>query len=214
MVLGFGSICVVDLNRFQPYFNDRKQVRSDLGINESDLVLIFVGRLNPEKGVNDLILAFRALSVEFPNLKLLIVGPDEFGYDLQLANLDANIRNKICKIQFTDVPEKYMNAADIICLPSYREGFGSVLIEAAAVGLPAVASRIYGITDAVIDGVTGLLHEPGNNLSLTQALAKIIQDDFFRLYLSQEARARAISKFSEDSISFKFESFYRRIGVI
>ena len=214
VVLGFGSICVVDLNRFQPYFNDRKQVRSDLGINESDLVLIFVGRLNPEKGVNDLILAFRALSVEFPNLKLLIVGPDEFGYDLQLANLDANIRNKICKIQFTDVPEKYMNAADIICLPSYREGFGSVLIEAAAVGLPAVASRIYGITDAVIDGVTGLLHEPGNNLSLTQALAKIIQDDFFRLYLSQEARARAISKFSEDSISFKFESFYRRIGVI
>ena len=55
-----------------------------------------------------------------------------------------------------------MQAADIFCLPSYREGFGSSIIEAAACGLPAIASRIYGLTDAVKEGETGLLVNPGN----------------------------------------------------
>ena len=88
-----------------------------------------------------------------------------------------------------------MAAADLFCLPSYREGFGSVLIEAAAVGVPALASHIYGITDAVDDGKTGILHEPKNVAQIAQGLLTLIQDDDLRHNMATHAIERAYQLF-------------------
>jgi lipopolysaccharide/colanic/teichoic acid biosynthesis glycosyltransferase len=88
-----------------------------------------------------------------------------------------------------------MAASDVLCLPSYREGFGSVIIEAAACGLPAVASRIYGIVDAVEEGRTGLLHQPGDVESLTTCLRRVIEDPDLRQMLGSAARTRARKDF-------------------
>ena len=79
-------------------------------------------------------------------------------------------------VGMTNRPEDYMAAADIFCLPSYREGFGSVIIEAAAAGIPAVASRIYGLTDAVDDGETGLLHAAADVDSIDSTLRTLVSD--------------------------------------
>jgi glycosyltransferase involved in cell wall biosynthesis len=94
-----------------------------------------------------------------------------------------------------------MRASDAICLPSYREGFGSVLIEAAAVGVPAIASRIYGVVDAVVDEETGLLHEPGDVDGLLGRLRRITRDPVLRRTLGDAGRARVAREFSQDRLT-------------
>jgi glycosyltransferase involved in cell wall biosynthesis len=99
----------------------------------------------------------------------------------------------------------------VFCLPSHREGFGSVLIEAAAAGVPAIASRIYGITDAVEDGVTGILHSVNSAPELADAMLLLASDGELRRRMGSAARARAMEKFSEARVTRAFADFYRRI---
>ena len=101
-----------------------------------------------------------------------------------------------------------MSASDIICLPSYREGFGSVLIEAAAIGLPAIASNIYGISDAVVDGETGILHEPKNFKEIKKAIITLSSDKKIRASMSKKAKLRAQHYFSEKLVVNAMRDFY------
>jgi len=114
-------------------------------------------------------------------------------------------------VGYTRKTETYMAAADIICLPSYREGFGSVLIEGAACGLPAVASRIYGVTDAVEENVTGLLHPPGDVASLVAALQRLASDREFGLALGKNAYERALGSFKAGHVEELFSRFLGRL---
>jgi glycosyltransferase involved in cell wall biosynthesis len=105
-----------------------------------------------------------------------------------------------------------MAAADIFCLPSYREGFGMTIIEAAACAVPAVASRIYGITDAVVDGKTGLLIPCGDVAALTQALLKLILEDNLRQQMGNAARVRALELFSATYFTREMVNLYDRLS--
>jgi glycosyltransferase involved in cell wall biosynthesis len=111
-------------------------------------------------------------------------------------------------VSFTSKPEQFMAAADIFCLPSFREGFGVTIIEAAACGLPAVATRIYGITDAIQLGKTGLLVTPGDVTSLTHALSALINDNGLRETMGSAARERAFELFSSEMITHEMEMLY------
>lgn len=104
-----------------------------------------------------------------------------------------------------------MAAADVFCLPSYREGFGMVVIEAAAAGIPAVASRIYGVTDAVEDGVTGLLHQPGDAAGIAREMALIAGDASRRIEMGRAARERALSLFSRSTITVAWVRFFGQL---
>jgi glycosyltransferase involved in cell wall biosynthesis len=100
-----------------------------------------------------------------------------------------------------------MSACDILCLPSYREGFGNVLIEAAAVGLPSVASRIYGITDAVVDGETGLMHEPGDIQGMMRCLSDLLSNPQKCQELGRNGRERVRDVFSAERVEGLFFEF-------
>ncbi len=102
-----------------------------------------------------------------------------------------------------------MAAADVFCLPSYREGFGSVIIEAAAAGIPAIASKIYGITDAIEEGKTGLLHEPGNIAELTSAMLFFTNETNLRFTMGEKACKRAREKFSSTIVTEALLKYYR-----
>lgn len=201
-----GSIAGVDLTRFFPDPSTRSQVRAALGIPDNDGVLLFIGRLNRDKGLLDLVEAYAGM--QHQHLHLLIVGPDEHGLLPQIQQTLAHKASLLHLVPETHQPEAYMNAADVLCLPSYREGFGVVIIEAAACGIPSLASRIYGITDAVVDRQSGLLHTARQVDEIKQHLETLVNQPDFRLTLGRQALARVRQSFDSRLITQAWLDFY------
>lgn len=208
-VLANGSIAGVDVERFQYSESSRDAIRGRLGIPANALVFLYLGRLNRCKGVVDLIHAFDLLAPTERAFHLVVAGPDEEDISVDVAVLATKYPGRVHRIDYVDNPQEYMSAADVFCLPSYREGFGSVLLEAASVGIPVIASRIYGITDAVVDGETGLLHEPGNITEISAAMRRLACNKELRKSMGNRARARAIEKFPENRLAQALTEFYR-----
>jgi len=203
-VLENGSISGVNLKRFKSDECGRRKMREELGIGDAEVVFLFLGRLDSDKGIFDLVDAFRLIAEQYASVKLIIVGPDETGMRGQILSKMGSAVGSLRIVDFTKHPEHYMNVADVFCLPSYREGFGSVVIEAAAVGIPAIGSDIYGIKDAIEEGVTGLLFPVRDIRALYLAMEKMILDPAERLQFGQAARDRAERLFSQDDITSAF----------
>jgi len=206
-VLADGSIAGVDLQRFRPDARARAEMREELGISDEAPVFLYVGRLSRDKGVLDLARAFRVAHAAYPDARLLVVGPDE--ENLEGPVLEAAGPGAL-RVGHTSVPERYMAAADVFCLPSYREGFGSVVIEAAAAGIPTIASRIYGLTDAVDDGVTGLLHDPSDWQELARLMVRVLQHPELRARMAAAAADRAKNRFSSKALADAWNFYYRQ----
>ena len=207
-VLGKGSLSGVDLRRFRPDADARRAVRAELGINDTAALVLFMARLTRDKGVLDLARAFARIDA---GATLLVVGPDEQGLRGKVRTLAGEAAPRVRFIDYTNQPERYLAAADVLCVPSHREGFGSVLIGAAAAGVPAVASRIYGVVDAVVEGHTGLLFAPGDVEDLTRQLAVLLSDRSLRMRLGSAARAWAEAHFSQEAVLRALEARYDEI---
>lgn len=203
-VLGAGSICGVDTRRFRPDTEARKKIRTALGLSESDVCLLFVGRIKKEKGVLDLASAFQQLMPLHPNLHLLLVGPDEEALIPALRKLQ-----RIHYVGYTAVANEYMAASDILCLPSYREGFGSVLIEAGACGLPTVASGIYGVTDAVVENETGFLHPSHDTATIAKKIEYLIENPNARVAMGRAARHRVLERFDQKHVCDLYANYLK-----
>ena len=210
-VLGKGSISGVDTERFRPDPSTREQLRAQMGIPASALVYLFLGRVNRAKGILDLAKAFSQLGEACPQAHLLVVGPDDEDLDDELAGLLESRRGAFHRVGFTKTPERYMAMSDVFCMPSYREGFGSAVIEAAAVGLPSMVSRIYGLTDAVEDEVTGIFHEAADVSGIEQAFSRLYHDETLRDRLGQAALNRARKNFSKEEVVGEMQTFIASI---
>ena len=114
-------------------------------------------------------------------------------------------------IDFTKNPEDYMNAADILILPSYREGFGNVVIESACCGIPSIVSNVYGLNDSIIDGETGLVTSDNSIKSLQEAIVTLITNKNLRLKMGENALARGVKFFSQEIITLELINFYKRL---
>lgn len=207
-MIGAGSICGVDPLRFRPDSNIRRITREDMGIDQHIKLIVFVGRLNRDKGVLDLVEAVVSIARSGVDVALLLVGAQEDILFSEVQEACGVYRDRIYYQSFSSKPEHYMAASDLFCLPSYREGFGMTLIEAAACGIPAVASRINGIVDAVSDGETGLLFTPANVAELTKALLILISDEPRCRHMGALARSRAVTLFAADKITSEVMAFY------
>jgi glycosyltransferase involved in cell wall biosynthesis len=207
-VLGKGSISGVDATRFRPDAGARSALRAELGCDGDSVVFLFLGRLNRDKGVPELAAAFAQIAARDPRPRLVVVGPDEDGSQPRMLAALGAAAARAAFVSYTDHPERYMAAADVFCLPSYREGFGTTIIEAAACGVPAIASRIYGITDAIEDGATGLLCAPADAGALAACMDRLARDPDLRLALGERARERALRDFSATAITAELVSFY------
>jgi glycosyltransferase involved in cell wall biosynthesis len=165
-------------------------------------VLLFVGRITVDKGVRELLQAFRSLKAAASDAHLVFVGRFDTGSGVEGAILPGDIERlpDTHITGYTDIPEAYLAIADILCLPSYREGFGTVVIEAAAMGVPTVGTDIYGLSDAVAQGETGILVPPRNVGELAAALEKLLSNPPLRTQMGVAARQRAIEKF--DAVAF------------
>ncbi|WP_281163701.1 glycosyltransferase family 4 protein [Methylophilus methylotrophus] len=209
LVFGIGSIAGVDSQKFKPDRIARQQVRSALNFTEETFLFLFLGRLNHDKGILELAQAY--IRANLPNSGLLFVGPDEQDMQKKISQLPDFLRSNIRFIDYTNTPEQFMAAADVLCLPSYREGFGTVIIEAASCGIPAIASRIYGITDAVAENQTGLLHVAGDVDDICLKMQQIYADKPLYQSLATAAQQRAIQHFDSQVITQAWCDFYGKV---
>jgi glycosyltransferase involved in cell wall biosynthesis len=210
-VLANGSIGGVNLDLFYPQPIVRARLREQLGYVASDVVLLFMGRLTHDKGVFELATAFERLASQCDHAKLLLVGPDEGQVHAYYAPLLSKLGNRIQLLPYTAQPHDMMQVADVLVLPSHREGFGVVVIEAAALGIPAVASRIYGISDAMVDNETGLMFEKQNVSELQAALFDMCTNEALRKRLGQQAQRRVLEQFSQTMVIQAFLDYYRTL---
>lgn len=200
-----GSYGGIDCGRFDnlKYPEARRQLLEEIKASDDSVVILYVGRLTRDKGVDDLICSFKAASSEDMRLKLVLVGVHNESLDILSEESLYEIRHNesIASLGFKSNPEKYFSGADFLCLPSYREGFGTVVIEAAACCLPTVGTKIPGLVDAILDGETGLLVELKNTVQLTQLILKLSKDSDLRKKLGNQAKIRAQKEFDSRLVS-------------
>lgn len=213
--LGLGSLAGVDLARFNPgnYSEaDRHLLRTELGVPAESKVLSFVGRCTRDKGIAELLKAFELVIQMGVNLTLLVVGPVEGDALEKFHHLDKFAQKRLRFVGHASVPERYLSITDLFVLPSYREGFGTVIIEAAAMGIPAIGTRIYGLQDAIVDNKTGCLVEPKNVQELAFAIFSLVSDDKRRNDLGAAALDRVKQCFSNTFVNRLLFDEYRRLS--
>ncbi|MFK5854817.1 MAG: glycosyltransferase family 4 protein [Bacteroidota bacterium] len=204
-VLGQGSVSGFDLEKFDTsHLEDDADIEfKSLGLSENQRVILYVGRVTKEKGVGELISAFERLSKEHLDLSLVLVGPFEEKIDPLDEKTFSVIREhkNIHHVGYKSNPAAYYALAEYLVLPSYREGFGNVVIEAAIAGIPTIGTRIFGLTDSIQDNKTGVLVEPKNTGALYSAMSELITNESLRKELGNNARQRALQYFSKDYIN-------------
>ena len=210
-VLASGSTCGVDILRFHPDLEAGNKIRAAHGIPDEATIALFVGRMQPEKGIRELCAAFLAAAQSCPDLHLMLVGPDEAGMKKYIQAELAEVSKNLHWIGLTDRPEEYMAASDFLVIPSYREGFGSVVIEAAACGIPSIGTNIYGLSDAIIDGETGSLIPVGNAKALEDAILRLSTDAVKRMRMGERALTRVLTHFRQDMLVEALLKYYERI---
>ncbi len=201
--LGAGSGNGVDATRFDPrrHAMARAATRETYGIPSDALVVGFVGRLVQDKGVVELVDAALQLFAPYPNLHLMLVGMLE-----ERDAIPGHIREQLhqnprihWRGEDWDTPPLYA-AMDLVALPTYREGFPNVPLEAAAMKLPVVATDIPGCRDAILDGMTGTLVPPRDSAALAVALRRYIDDEGLRVRHGEAARVRVLQQFTQHAI--------------
>ena len=174
-VIGRGSTNGIDLERFNSAVINGERlsaIKKTVDYHEGDQVLLFAGRMVKDKGVEELVAAFVRLQNEFPNCKLVLLGPQEADLDpLKTPTINAIRDNKsIIHVDWTDEVEYYLTLATLFVFPSYREGFPNVIMQAGAMKCPVVCSDIVGNNEIVTHKVNGILHKSQDEYSLYEAV--------------------------------------------
>jgi glycosyltransferase involved in cell wall biosynthesis len=216
VVLGAGSSNGIDLGPFTATDRDRAAaaaLRRRLGIDGGVPVMGFVGRIARDKGMVELAEAWRVLRRAHPDLHWLIVGPPDATDAIPgaiLAGLERDERVHLLG-RTDDVVPAYL-AMDVLVLPTHREGFGNVLVEAAALEIPTVASAVTGCVDAVVDGVTGTLIRPGDPEELARAVDAYLRDPALRQAHGRAGRVRAEELFDQERLWARMHREYLELA--
>lgn len=213
LVLANGSIAGVDTEKFSPDRNARKEIRNSLGIKDDQVVFVFMGRLCKDKGIDELLEAFSKLQTEYSNAYMLLVGSDEENYTEKIRDNYKNLVDKVnfCLYGLTPSPARLLNAGDVFCLPSYREGFGMSVIEASSTGLAVIVSDAYGLRDSIIPEVTGLVCKMQDVDSLHKKMVLLMVEPDYRKLLGKNGRAYIQSNFNQADVSKAWVDFYKSL---
>ena len=202
VVLGAGSAAGLDLEYFNPTCVDANKMRKELGISHDDFVFIFVGRIVADKGINELVDAFNRLSEESDHVHLVLVGNEENKLN-PISDYTREIINKNERVyaigKRSDV-RPYLLGADAFVFPSYREGFGMVLVEANAMGLPAISSDIIGCNEIILRGKNGELIPPRDTEILYSKMKEWVDHPQMVKGMSSNARFFVKQRFDKEVV--------------
>jgi len=213
-VLAAGSGNGVDGARFQFTKDQLKQAqinRAKMGIARDCRVIGFVGRLTKDKGIIELVEAFEQIAAKNSSVHLLLIGGFEPGDAIPESTVNAIAKNS--RISVTGLvldTTLYYSQFDLVVLPSYREGFPNVALEAAAAALPVVGYRATGTVDAVQDGITGRLVPIGCVESLADAIQEFIDDPELSRRYGKAGRRRVDKSFLREKVWQAWADCYRQ----
>ncbi|MGI6778253.1 MAG: glycosyltransferase family 4 protein [Acetivibrionales bacterium] len=202
-VVWHGSANGVNLKKFNINCkNDwAKIIKTKYQIPDNYFILGFIGRITRDKGINELLRATKDLLEIKDNVILLIIGEKESNHNLELALLEwAKNEKRIIFCGWTCEVEKYIAAMDVLILPSHREGFGSVVIEAGAMGVPSIVTDIPGPTDVVENGETGIVVKKGDYKDFLRAILKLEDDRKSLEYLGETMRRRVTERYNQEEL--------------
>jgi len=210
-VLGNG----IDLARFDPAVHGRAAARMKLGVGPDTIVCGAVGRLVREKGYPELIEAARNVSSKV-DFRLVIVGPND---PSKSDALDPSLIRQaesdgVLFLGFRQDVEDLYPAFDVYALASHREGFPRSAMEAAALGLPIVATDIRGCRQVVDDGLSGFLVPVRDSVALAEALERLSLDASLRQRMGRAARAKAVAEFDQRRVIATTLATYERAGAL
>lgn len=203
-VIWNGSASGVDMNKFDYTHKAewRAETRENFGIPEDAFVYMFVGRITGDKGINELLTAFQRILTEKENTYLLLVGGVEKAESVNAELYHWAEENPyVIFCGRTNVVERYLAAADVYVLPSYREGFGSVVVEAEAMGVAVIVTNIPGPTEAMAENETGLVVKKKDAASLTQAMIHLQEHPKLCIQFGEKGHEFAASRFEQRQLA-------------
>jgi len=200
----------VDTLIFRPQSKDYELLKS-LGINNDDIVIGFVGRIVPAKGLEYLLEAFSYLKKEINNIKLLIVGDGAILKDLKNYSIELGIsKYSIFTGERQDI-QKILSCIDIFVMPSIAEGLPNALLEAMSSGKTVVTTKVGGIPEIIKDRFNGLIIPDKNSEMLAKAIKELITDKDLSEKLGENARHFIIENYSIEAVNKKWETLYLSI---
>lgn len=199
-IIGNGNVRGIDLNYWNPEL-EFSVTRDSFGLSADDFVMIFVGRLVGDKGINELVAAMRDLHSD-NHLKLVLVGRQEPDLDPLKPDTVQEIEQNPCIIavgQQNDVRPYYL-LADCIVFPSYREGFPNTVLEAGAMGLPSIVTDINGCNEIVVNGENGLIIPTHSSDAIKDAIVALRDNPQLRQHMAARSRPMIASRYEQQQL--------------
>jgi len=204
-VIGNGSSNGINTSHFNPELiseSSRQALKSQYKIHDDDVVLIFVGRIVGDKGINELTQAFNALSPSYPHLKLMVVG--DFEKDLDPVSKDTehilNTHPNIILTGFQKDVRPFLAISHILVFPSYREGFPNVVMQAGAMGLPAIVSNINGCNEIIISEENGIIIPVKDAQAISASIERLLQNKNLYKQMQSQARTYIVNRYEQQVI--------------
>jgi glycosyltransferase involved in cell wall biosynthesis len=204
-IIGNGSSNGIDTAYFDPSLysiDDKKSLKSEWNIPLDNFLFIFVGRLVRDKGINELIAAFSKFSESKKNISLLLVGPFENDLDplfpetMKIIEKNSNIYS----LGYQNDVRPFFAIADALVFPSYREGFPNVVMQAGAMGLPAIVTDINGCNEIIQQGINGLVIPPKNEEALVEAIKQLATNLLLYKTLKTNSRRLIVDRYNRSEI--------------
>ena len=205
-VLGYGNVKGIDMEHYTPALFSNVS-------HQEGFTFVFVGRIVRDKGINELVAAFDRLHGDYPDARLVLIGPREDDLDPVLpATLERiNSGNGIEAVGPQSDVRPFYASADALVFPSYREGFPNVVIEAGAMGLPSIVTDINGSREIIIDGQNGVIVPPRDEEALYQAMKRFVEQPDEIAAMAQNARGLIASRYEQSYVRQCLYDFYHEI---
>ncbi len=180
---------------------ERKWFREEFGLSENVCACGTIAQFIHRKGHADLLTAIPRILKEIPGARFLLFGKGPLGDELRKRVKDLKVEDKVVFAGFREDLERILPCLDILIHPALMEGLGVSLLQAAAAGVPVVGTRAGGIPEAVEDGVTGLLIQPGNPETIAEAAVRILSDPLLAKKMGEEGKKRVAERFSIEAMA-------------
>ena len=213
-VIRYGTAGGIDIDHFsRESINNEINTREKLNIPNSSFVFCFVGRIVKDKGINELVNAFDKLSKEKENIHLLLVGPEENDLDpiSTQSRMIIESNERILALGRQNDVRPYLAASNAFVLPSYREGVGMVILEANAMGIPAIASDIIGCRDVIGPGINGELIPSQDEDSLYEKMKDWEENRQKVESMARNCREYVCSRYSSNDVASAYYKEYKRL---